>query len=403
MYAKFLKLILFSFFIVVFSCGETGNHDIIALNNFNDSLKTVYAPDKRVARFHIEIKEKEGDILLQGESDQPVAVDILIDRAEKLGFNIINKINVLPDSTVGQFQYAVVNNSVANIRSNPKHSGELATQALLGTDLKVLKIDGDFYQVQTPDGYISWVDHGGVKLLTREQFEAWKSTDKIIFTKTYGSVYKNQLSEFEKVGDIVLGSQLAVLEESERSFKVQYPDKRTGYVKKSECLQFNTWIKDVQPSGNLLELYARELMGVPYLWGGTSSKGVDCSGFTKTVYLMNGYIIPRDASQQIMAGNNVDPELDMSNLQKGDLMFFGKKATDSTKQRVTHVGIWLGNGKGEFIHASGKVKIGSIDSEAENYDAFNTNRYLGSRRYLGEEDPLIIDLKKEGELSKLKS
>ncbi|MCA0932130.1 C40 family peptidase [Lutimonas saemankumensis] len=400
---KILPLILCSFFLVVFSCAETYNKDLIVLNNINDSLKTVYAPDKRVARFDIGIHLKNNKLILEGESDQPQAVEVLVDMAQNLGSDVENKINVLPDSTVGKFQYAIVNNSVANIRSKPKHSAELATQAVLGTELKVLKIKGDFYLVQTPDGYISWVDHGGVKLMTPEELEVWHEAEKIIFTKSYGNVYKNEMSEFEKVGDIVLGSQLAVLKEFEGSFKVLYPDQRTGYVKKSECFLFNNWINEVQPSGDLLELYARELVGVPYLWGGTSSKGMDCSGFTKTVYLMNGFIIPRDASQQIMAGNDIDPKLDMSELKKGDLMFFGKKATDSTRQRVTHVGIWLGNEKGEFIHASGKVKIGSIKPESEYYDAFNKNRYLGSRRYLDAEDPLIMDLKKVSMISKLKS
>ena len=118
---------------------------------------------------------------------------------------------------------------------------------------------------------------------------------------------------------------------------------------------------------------------------------------------MNGYVIPRDASQQITAGNDVDPELELQGLQKGDLMFFGKKATDSTRQRVTHVGIWLGNNKGEFIHASGRVKMGSIDPDSNYYDEFNTNRYLGSRRYLGEKDELIIDLKKLQRETNIKS
>lgn len=403
MQKRIVPLLLLIFFIAALSCSRPVNEDIVKLRKINDSLKESHAPDKRVARFEIDVIEENGSLLLQGESDQPKAVDFLIEKAEILGLKIKNKIKVLPDSSVGQYHFAVVNNSVANIRSNPKHSGELATQAVLGTGLKILKIDGDFYLVQTPDGYISWVDHGGVTLLTKEQFDAWNKAEKIIFTNAVGSVYLNQNSQFEKVGDIVLGSQLAILEETQSSFKVRYPDKRIGYVKKSESMRFENWIRDLRPSGNLLELYSRELLGVPYLWGGTSSKGMDCSGFTKTVYLMNGYIIPRDASQQIMAGSNIDPDLDMKTLQKGDLMFFGKKATDSTGQRVTHVGIWLGNEKGEFIHSSGKVKIGSILPESENYDAFNTNRYLGSRRYLGHEDPLIIDLKEDLKSSRIKS
>ena len=84
-------------------------------------------------------------------------------------------------------------------------------------------------------------------------------------------------------------------------------------------------------------------------------------------------------------------------------MFFGKKATDSTRQRVTHVGIWLDNGQGEFIHASGKVKLGSINPDSDLYDDHNTNRYLGSRRYLGHIDELIHDLRNQTEKSEIKS
>jgi len=135
------------------------------------------------------------------------------------------------------------------------------------------------------------------------------------------------------------------------------------------------------------------MLGVPYLWGGTSTKGNDCSGFTKIVYLMNGYIIPRDASQQVNAGKIVDENLKFEGLEKGDLMFFGTPATDNKKMRVTHVGIWLGNNKGEFIHSSSNVHLSSINENEKNYDGFNKNRYLGSRRYLRIKDSKIIDLK----------
>jgi cell wall-associated NlpC family hydrolase len=108
---------------------------------------------------------------------------------------------------------------------------------------------------------------------------------------------------------------------------------------------------------------------------------------------MNGTIIPRDASQQVNAGKTVDENLNFKDLQKGDLLFFGKKATDKKKQRVVHVGIWLGNEKMEFIHASGNVHLSSMDEKQANYDEKNKNRYLGSKRYLGVKDKNIINLK----------
>jgi len=116
------------------------------------------------------------------------------------------------------------------------------------------------------------------------------------------------------------------------------------------------------------------------------------------VYLMNGFIIPRDASQQINAGKTVDSNLTFEGLEKGDLLFFGRKATSEKNQRVTHVGIWLGNDKMEFIHASGNVHINSMDETQANYDEMNKNRYLGSKRYLNIEDEKIINLKEKMKL-----
>ncbi|MCF7567612.1 C40 family peptidase [Sabulilitoribacter arenilitoris] len=395
---KHYVVILVLLFLI--SCNK---RDANYQNNFEtvkDSLKTIYAPDTRVEVFNINLSKKDKNLTITGETTNPEVVSVFNDKLttliDKSGtFNVDYSIDLLPNKSVGKTKYAVVNNSVANIRSKPKHSAELATQAILGTVLNVLKIDGDFYLIQTPDRYISWVDHGGVTLMTDADITKWQAATKIIYTKTVGHVYQSESANAPIVSDIVLGAQLALLETTKKFYKVAYPDNRMGYISKKEAVIFNDWINTLQPSGYLIEQTANQFLGSPYLWGGTSTKGMDCSGFTKTVYLMNGFIIPRDASQQINAGEVIDTDLTFENLKKGDLLFFGKKATDSTKQRTTHVGIWLGNGKGEFIHSASKVRINSVNANADNYDEFNTNRYLGARRYLGVDDSMIVDLKKQ--------
>ncbi|MFD1316672.1 C40 family peptidase [Namhaeicola litoreus] len=377
--------------VLIASCSNNNSKLVIA-EKTNDSIKNSFAPDKRVALYNIEVEQGKNGLLISGETNLPKAAEALKAELHRQNLSFADSIKILPDATLEGFTFAVVNNSVANIRSEAKHSAELATQALLGTPLKVLKRQGSFYLVQTPDDYLSWVDHGGIRLMDEKLFFEWNAASKIIYTKHEGYVYTD-FNQNNKVSDIVMGSVLNYNSETEEGYHVVYPDGRKGFVLKAEAKLFRNWFDSVEPSGELIESYAKDFMGAPYLWGGTSSKGVDCSGFTKTVYLMNGFIIPRDASQQIMAGLDVDPGLDFKNLKKGDLMFFGSKATADKKQRVTHVGIWLGNNDGQFIHSASQVRLSSVNPESEHYDKANTDRYLGSRRYLHQNDSNIRSVK----------
>jgi cell wall-associated NlpC family hydrolase len=114
---------------------------------------------------------------------------------------------------------------------------------------------------------------------------------------------------------------------------------------------------------------AQSFLGVPYLWGGASEKmGFDCSGLTMTVYQLNGFDLPRTSQEQFATGNPVDRPY----LGKGDLIFFAPG-----KDKVSHVGIYAGNG--QFIHAPGKGKRIQTDSLSNSYFS---RAYLGARSYL---------------------
>jgi cell wall-associated NlpC family hydrolase len=113
---------------------------------------------------------------------------------------------------------------------------------------------------------------------------------------------------------------------------------------------------------------AKSFLGVPYVWGGTSPQGFDCSGFIQYVFVKNGVSLPRVASDQYKAGTGVSK----SNLKPGDLVFF-----ETYKSGASHVGIYLG--ANQFIHASsgaGKVTISDLTS------SYYTSHYYGARRVI---------------------
>jgi len=375
-----IHLILISTLLVFTSCLGDKGEDI---NAIIQHFKHQYAPDSRVALFDV---QWDGD-KLSGETNDAQALAYLKDSLEKRKITVEDKVRVLPDETLDGQHFAVVTLSVANLRSAPRHSAELATQATMGTPLSVLKKQEDWYLVQTPDRYISWVDAGGIALMDKEEMASWQSVDKLMFTPLYGVMFDSP-KEDNPVSDLTAGNVLELVTEGSKYHQVRLPDGRTGFVPIASLTAFGDWIKSAEPSPDGLVRTAKNMMGVPYLWGGTSPKGVDCSGFTKTIFFLNGKIIPRDASQQIHEGILVDDQKDWNNLKVGDLLFFGTPAGEGKPERVVHVGMWIGHRS--FIHSSGRVKISSFDPSSELYDEYEEKRYLRTKRIIGNKSRNIL-------------
>jgi cell wall-associated NlpC family hydrolase len=186
------------------------------------------------------------------------------------------------------------------------------------------------------------------------------------------------------VSDLVLGSILVTGDKPsshQEYFSVKLPDGRSGFVNGKSVMDFSLWRKHAKTDSANLVKTAIAQMGKPYLWGGTSAKGFDCSGFTKTVYQANGTILARDASQQVNQGTEV-PRISIWNeIITGDLLFFGRKATGEQSERVSHVGMYIGNS--EFIHCSGLVRINSLDSTHTNFKPYYLTNLLHVKRMTG--------------------
>jgi hypothetical protein len=349
-----------------------------------------FAPDKRVALFKVEPGSRNGTLILKGETNLPEAKKTLLDKISSQGFEFRDSIQVLPAANLEDKIYGVVTISVASIRSEPREASELATQATLGTPLQIYKREGFWCLVQTPDDYISWADVGAITWMNESQFATWQQSPKVIYLQPSGYSYTEANTTSQIVSDLVGGSILRLVGEKNSFLKVAYPDGREAFVAKMEAQPYHTWLSSLKVNEASLVQTAKRMMGLPYLWGGTSFKAVDCSGFTKTIFFMNGMIIPRDASQQVHTGKLVDISGGFAPLRPGDLLFFGRSATDTTPERVTHVGMWIGNN--EFIHASSHVRVSSVDAKAANYDEFNLKRLLRVKRILNSPEGDIVQL-----------
>lgn len=385
---------LFSIFIILLTIIACKN-EIREKNELVDLLTEIklnFAPDKRVALFDINAIKSTKGYILTGETNLPEAIITLNEKLKEKNITFTDSIKLLPSKNLNGKTVGLVTISVANLRSNPKHSAELATQALLGTPVTIYKKDGSWSLIQTPDKYLAWVDSGGVEPMTLAELATWKSSNKIIYTAIYGSTYSNPDITSQVVSDVVAGDILELLDEDDEFYKVKYPDTREAYINKKDAELYSDWLLKTNATQETLVATSKKLMGLPYLWGGTSTKGVDCSGFTKTVYFLNGMVIPRDASQQVHTGEQIDDTKDFDKLVPGDLLFFGRQATDSSTEKVIHVGMWIGNN--EFIHSSGQVKISSVDKEAPNFDEYNLNRYLRSKRLLKSNNGDLLNLTK---------
>jgi cell wall-associated NlpC family hydrolase len=346
------------------------------LKNKLDSISSAMVPQHAEALCDLTLSlTARKNIIVKGETNLPEARMKVLDMLNKSGYNITDSIKVLPDTSVVKKPWGLVTVSVCNIRTKPSHAAEMATQALMGTPVKILDKREGWLLLQTPDSYLGWCDDPVVELSDSE-LNAWKSSERLIYLKNTGVITD---SHDETVSDIVFGVILQKEGEQGNNYKVVLPDGRQGQVKKSDAGDFRHWASNTSPDAGKMIRFARSFLGTPYLWGGTSTKDVDCSGFTKTIYYSAGVILTRDASGQYRYGAERSIEHGCDSLAPGDLLFFGR--VRDGRKGITHTGMYLGDT--EFIHSSGMVRINSLDSTRVNYSAYLLGILLGAKRIIG--------------------
>ena len=212
----------------------------------------------------------------------------------------------------------ICNVTVAPVRADNSDRAEIVTEILFGESADILEVDKNWTRIKMHyDGYEGWMDTKQLRPVTDEDLAKRKVT---IVTEDFSSVLMNDGKTLLSMGS-----------------EVEFPavaSRRSHDLRES------------------IALAAKEFLNVPYLWGGKSFFAVDCSGFTQLVYKIHNIKLPRDTYQQAEVGT---PLTFVEESQPGDLAFF-----ENPEGKIIHVGIMLDNQK--IIHASGKVRIDTLDS-----------------------------------------
>ncbi|HOT96378.1 MAG TPA: C40 family peptidase [bacterium] len=313
------------------------------------------APDARLAIYSV-TAEMHGDTLVVcGETSVAAARDSLQAALGRSGFTPQRcSVTLLPQAGPESRCTGVITVSTALLRRGPSEKEEIIDQGLLGEPLTILKDTNYFDLVQLADGYIGYMDGGSVAAMTRQELAAWQERPKVIYWKKWGEIHSEKRAASFPVSDIVLGTSVALVRKEGKWLRVVLPDGREGYLHRDEVISAERFNHQPKPKPEELVETARQFTGYPYLWGGRSTKGFDCSGLTGTVYKLHGISLPRDANMQVHAGREVLWDSTYAALQPGDLLFFGRSI-----KHISHVGMYLGNGK--FIHAGDLVLINSLN------------------------------------------
>ena len=351
---QILKLKLFVFLILIVFISENcelNQSKIQTLKREINRLSSKHIIDKSLQVFETKLRKINGKWILHGETTNKMLFESINATCDSL-FNpkrFKNNVQLLPDSLLGDSLYAIINVSVTPIKDKPSHSSQIIDQGLMGNQLKLLRFKNGWYLSQTHYDYVGWVNQTAIQICDSNQIKDWDSPNLVRVSMISDHIYSKPNSDSQPISDIVLNNKLKLINKNVDWSLIQLSDKRFGYIKNTSFIKETDQIEN--PIQTRLRL-AQQMMGTPYLWGGNSSKGNDCSGFTQNIFEASGIQLPRDARQQALYGEEIIPDKIWSNIQPGDLLFFG------SEDRVTHVGMSLG--QYDFIHQGGMVAINSL-------------------------------------------
>jgi hypothetical protein len=209
--------------------------------------------------------------------------------------------------------HALIRAALAPVRAQPTVRAEQVSQELLGAVLRVSERSGDWARVTGEDGYEGWVQEGGLIFCPAEKAEAWwddaGGRPAVALDATLADDADRVIARLPWGARVALTGSL-----------VRLPDGRDGRLLEGRLVEWSERARDFPAKAPAVVTTGWEWLGVPYLWGGRTRWGTDCSGFVQAVYRLHGFLLPRDSCQQAEIGGLVDAGPGLEACRPGDLL-----------------------------------------------------------------------------------
>ena len=336
-----------------------GSHERLA--QYVAHFRHEAANDVRLFAFNVRA-EAEGDrgVRLHGYVEFPETRNAVVAYFKALGFEPVeNQIETLPAKELGERRFGFINTAHSLSYAEPEER-EVVTDCLLGEPLFLLCEEGGHYLVHGGDGYLGWVAAKDVQRVDEQAFAEYLKGPRVCVRSD------------ENVDGVLLpaGSRLKLVSED--------GDKITGKLPGGDKVTLPAKAVDLRDSpADKIEIVctgAKELLGTNYLWGGKTSRGVDCSGLVQVSFAGAGVTVPRDANQQFHMGQLTGTRWSRAAMRRGDTLYF-----INPQGRISHTGLYLGDD--QFIHAVSPVVVtGSFNPDDKNYDPARHASFAFARR-----------------------